>query len=77
MTDGHVMNSNQLKVVCCTSGCNEMLDQFQWKFTEKSASEKHENTTDYELNAIMTDFELEKPLQVICSFNEKILGLTF
>lgn len=68
LTDGQYLNGNQLKVLCCTSGCNEMSDQFQWKFTEKFDPKEPENKTDYVLNAIMTDFEYEMPLEVICSF---------
>jgi hypothetical protein len=47
---------------------NKFDDAFQWKLTEMP---------DYKLNAIMTDFQYELPLQVIWNFTLIILYLHF
>jgi hypothetical protein len=60
ITDGRYLEGRHSKALCCTNcqnTCqNTFADEFQWTFTEMP---------DYKLNAIMTDFQYEIPLQVI------------
>lgn len=64
--DGQYLDAKLLSVIYCST-CKDS-DWFQWIFTEMP---------DYKLNAIMTEFQYELPLQVISNSTLILLYLYF